>query len=171
MTSFEAIIEKFGEMGEKTGWMYILIPAEISEKIKSNTRKSYRVKGLIDNYALKMTALLPMGEGDFIIPFNDKIKKVVRKSEGQIVKLSLEEDTDTYELSSVLLDCLAEEPKAIEAFDKLPPSHQRYYSKWVEETKTIETKSRRIIMIVHCFRMGINDYGAMMRYYRDQKNN
>ena len=34
--SFEAILEKFGSMGEKTGWTIVEIPQDILLKLKRN---------------------------------------------------------------------------------------------------------------------------------------
>ena len=166
MVEFTTILQKFGEMGEKTGWTFMEIPPEIAQQIKPNTRTSYRVKGKIDDFPLKMVALLPMGEGGFIIPMNDRIRKGIRKNTGATVKLQLEEDTDEFILSPDLLECMEEVPEAIEKFNKLPKSHQKYYSNWVESAKTMDTKSKRIAMAIKGFQMGMN-YGEMMRYYRD----
>ena len=45
MIHFNAVIKKFNEQGEKTGWTYIEIPEEIASKIKPGYKKSFRVKG------------------------------------------------------------------------------------------------------------------------------
>ncbi|MCC7029539.1 MAG: DUF1905 domain-containing protein, partial [Chitinophagaceae bacterium] len=74
MIQFKAIIEKFGQQGEKTGWTYFLIPAEIAEKINKGVKKSYRVKGFLDETEISGVAILPMGEGDFIMPLNAELR-------------------------------------------------------------------------------------------------
>lgn len=166
MTTFQTILQKFGEKGEKTGWTYAEIPAHIAQEIKPNTKVGFRVKGTIDAFSLKLVALIPMGEGDFIIPMNAQIRKGIRKEEGAMVTLNLEEDTDELPQSEELMMCLEDEPKALEAFLKMPKGHQNYYTKWIESAKTIETKTKRITMTVNGLAMGM-DYGEMMRYYRD----
>jgi Domain of unknown function (DUF1905)/Bacteriocin-protection, YdeI or OmpD-Associated len=166
MTTFQTILQKFGEKGEKTGWTYVEIPADIAQQIKPNTKVGFRVKGSIDNFSIKLVALLPMGEGDFIIPINADMRRGIRKEEGAMVTLTLEEDTDELPQSEELLMCLEDEPKALEAFLKMPKGHQNYYTKWIESAKTIETKTKRITMTVHGLAMGM-DYGQMIRYYRD----
>ena len=75
MIRFKSIIKKFGEQGEKTGWTYIEIPEEVASKIKPGCKKSFRVKGTLDNYPIEKTSLLPMGGGSFIIPINAAIRK------------------------------------------------------------------------------------------------
>lgn len=165
MTTFQTILQKFGEKGEKTGWTYIEIPAYIAREIKPDCKVSFRVKGKIDNFPVKLLALLPMGDGDFIIPMNAQIRKGICKEEGAMVTLNLEEDTDELPQSEELMMCLEDEPKALETFLKLPKSHQLYYSKWVESAKTIETKTKRITMTVQGMLMGMT-YPEMLKYYR-----
>ena len=166
MVSFTAVLQKFDKKGEKTGWTYLEIPAEMAQKIKENTRISFRVKGKIDEFPIKLVALIPMGEGDFILPINAQMRKGIRKAEGASVLLSLEEDQEELSISSELLICLEDEPAASKAFHAMPKSHQFYYSKWIEAAKTIETKSKRISMTVQSLAMGM-DYGQMLRYFRD----
>lgn len=166
MTTFQTILQKFGEKGEKTGWTYIEVSGLIAHEIKPNTKLGFRVKGLIDNFPVKLLALLPMGEGDFIIPINAQIRKGIRKEEGALVILNLEEDTDELPQSQELMICLEDEPKALEMFFKLPKSHQTYYSKWIDSAKTIETKTKRISMAVQGMLRGMT-YPEMLKYYRE----
>ena len=166
MATFQAMLQKFGDKGEKTGWTYVEIPAHIGHEIKPDCKVSFRVKGTIDNFSLTLLALLPMGEGNFIIPMNAQIRKGIRKEEGAMVTLNLEEDTDELPQSEELMICLEDEPKVLETFLKLPKSHQAYYSKWIESAKTIETKTKRITMTVHGMLMGMN-YPEMLKYYRN----
>ena len=48
MIQFKAIIKKFNEQGEKTGWSYIEVPEEVASKIKPGYKKSFRVKLFIE---------------------------------------------------------------------------------------------------------------------------
>lgn len=166
MITYQTVLQKFGEKGEKTGWTYAEIPTVIAQEIKPNTKVGFRVKGTIDTFPVKLVALIPMGEGDFILPINAQVRKGIRKEEGAMVTLNLEEDTDELPQSEALLICLEDEPKALEAFLKMPKGYQNYYVKWIESAKSIETKTKRINMTLHGLVMGMN-YGEMMRYYRD----
>jgi Domain of unknown function (DUF1905) len=83
MVGFKATLEKFGKQGEKTGWIYIAVPSEIALQIKPNNKKAFRVKGKIDAMEIKSVALLPMGNGDFIIPINATMRKVLKKHQLQ----------------------------------------------------------------------------------------
>ncbi len=166
MVSFKATLQKFDKKGEKTGWTYFEIPAEIANALNPNVRTSYRVKGRLDQYVIKLVALIPMGDGDFIIPFNADMRRGIRKKEGDTLEVELEIDTDPLPQSEDLLVCLEDEPKALAYFNKLPVSHQNYYSKWIESAKTIETKTKRIAMTIKGMAMGL-DYGQTLRYFRD----
>jgi len=75
MVKFSTTILQFAEQGEKTGWSYIKIPAVIAQQIKPDTKKSFRVKGKLDNYTYEGIALVPMGGGDFIMALKAKLKK------------------------------------------------------------------------------------------------
>src|SRR5688500_7949439 len=89
MIRFTTTILQFGEMGEKTGWTYINIPSELSEKLKPGNKKSFRVKGKLDDYAIRGVALIPMGGGDFIMALNAEIRKGIKKRKGARLQVSL----------------------------------------------------------------------------------
>lgn len=149
-------------MGEKTRWMYIEIPANVTEKINPGCKKSYRVKGKLDNYFIEKVALMPMGQGNFIMPFNAKMRIGTGKSEGAMLKVSLELDERTIPINAELLECLADEPEALKYFNGLPKSMQGYFSKWIDTAKTDTTKTKRIAESVEALRLH-KDFGAMLR--------
>lgn len=149
MVTIKTSIKKFGKMGEKTGWSYVEISATQANKIKADYKRSYKVKGSIDEVQVSLTAMIPMGEGAFIIPLKAALRKKLGKSAGDKVVLKLEEDHKEYQLDKELILCMKEEPLAMNKFKKLPRSHQNYYSKWVESAKTPETKSRRIGVVIN----------------------
>ncbi len=165
--SFDAILEKFGDKGEKTGWTYISIPLKVTKKLKPGYKKSFRVKGLLDKYPIKAVALIPMGDGAYIMPINATMRKAIRKREGAKISVGLQIDEEVIPLSATFLECLQDEPAAIKNFNKLPPSHQQYYSKWIESAKTDATKIKRIAMAVNGLARNMN-YGSMLR---EQKEN
>ena len=168
MIQFKTIIKKFDKQGEKTGWSYIEIPGEIATQIKPGYKKSYRVKGSFDNYKFERTSMLPMGNGNFIIPMNTAIRKALGKRKGAEIIVSLEEDKRKVEINKTFLLCLADEPKALEFFNSLPGSHRNYFSKWIESAKTEATKENRITRAVTALsrRMG---YAEMMRMNKNEK--
>jgi len=156
-------------MGEKTGWTYLEVPEKISEQLKPGQRKSYRVKGKIDHHPIKGVALLPMGGGGFIMPVNATMRKAIGKNKGAKVDVQLTVDYKVIPLSQDMMDCLTDEPKALAFFNKLPPSHQQYYSKWIEGAKTEATKTKRIAATVLAMTRQMS-YGEMMRAMKQEKD-
>ena len=89
MIQFTTTILQFAEQGEKTGWTYIVITAALAEKLIPNNKRSFRVKGRLDDHPIKKVALLSMGEGEFIMPLNATIRKAIRKRKGDKLKVQL----------------------------------------------------------------------------------
>lgn len=149
MITFEAEIERFSKMGEKTGWTYITIPMEVASQIKPGCRKSFRVKGFLDTLAVAGLSFIPMGEGDFILALNSNLRKQLKKEEGAQLHLQLEEDKDfKIEMPEDLELCLLEERHCLENFMNLPKSHQNYYINWLNTAKTESTRIKRLTQIV-----------------------
>jgi hypothetical protein len=168
MISFSTAILKFGKMGEKTGWTYIEITQEQAQILFPNNKKSFRVKGKLDEYKIKSVALIPMGEGEFIMALNAEMRKKTGKKEGDKLKVHLEIDKDEYELDVDLVACLNEEKDASKAFYDLPRSHQNYYSKWIQTAKTSPTKAKRIAQTIQAMLTGMT-FAEMLKSNRDLK--
>jgi hypothetical protein len=148
MVQFTATIQQFAEQGEKTGWSYITIPPDIAEKLKPGFKKSFRVKGKLDAHSISQQALLPMGNGSFILPLKASLRKVIHKNKGSMLKLRLEEDNKPLEISTELQECLGDAPKAEKKFRSMPHSHQMYYSNWIGSARTPETRAKRISLTI-----------------------
>ncbi len=149
MIAFKAVAKKFAKQGEKTGWTYIEIPFNIAEKIKPNNKKSFRIKGKLNNFIIKETALLPMGEGNFILPLNATIRKATGVRAGEIINVQMQEDKSVFIHDTDFMECMAEEENALIHFKSLPGSHQKYFSKWIQSAKTDSTKANRIAKAVN----------------------
>jgi hypothetical protein len=149
MIQFSTTIKKFDKQGEKTGWTYIEIPAEIAEELNPGIKKSYRVKGKLDNFKIKGVSILPMGGGSFIIAFNAAMRKGTAKKHGAMLKVMLEVDKEPLKLNADFIECLSDDPVAKKHFDSLSGSHRNYFSKWIDSAKTEPTKIKRIAMVVN----------------------
>lgn len=169
MIQFEADIKRFGEMGEKTGWTFVEVPAALAQELLPGNKRSFRVKGLLDQHPINQVAIMPMGGGDFILVLNGEMRKEIRKRGGDKLRLILEVDTSPIELSPDLLECLEDDTEAKERFFKIPRSHQNYFSKWIESAKTIETKTKRILLTFSAMKRGL-DYGEMLREDQKRRN-
>ena len=168
MISFEVLIEKFEDKGEKTGWTYIYIPESLALQIKPNTRTSYRVKGSMDNLPIGGMAMVPMGEGDYIIALKGELRRKLRKKEGDLLRVGLEEDEDfQIPMPAELEEALRDQPHFLENFLKQPKSHQHYFFNWINSAKTDPTRAKRIAMTIDAMDRGY-DFGQMIR--EEKKN-
>ncbi|MBS1559468.1 MAG: DUF1905 domain-containing protein [Bacteroidetes bacterium] len=162
MICFNTTILRFDKKGEKTGWSYIKITPAQAKKLNPGVKTSFRVKGKLDHFQLEKTALLPMGDGSFIMPLNTKIRKATGKKMGDRLAVEMALDKRQIEPSADFIKCLKEVPEALSFFKTLPDSHQRYFSKWIEEAKTIHTKTKRIVMALTSFSKK-QGFGEMIR--------
>lgn len=168
MVAFSTTILQFAEKGEKTGWSYISIPADIAGQLKPGNKKSFRVKGRLDAYSFQGVSLLPMGGGDFIMPLNATVRRHIRKAKGAQVQVQLETDERPVERPAWMEECLADEPVAQDTFNKLPGSHQKYFIKWIETAKSEATKTKRIAMAVTALSRGLGFSGMMQLYKKGE---
>lgn len=163
MIQFSTVIKQFENQGEKTGWTYIDIPKTIAEKLKPGNKKSFRIKGKLDDYEFRGVALIPMGGGDFIMALNAAIRKSIGKRRGAKLQVQLQADDDyVIEPAPEFQDCLSDEPLAVDYFESLAKSHQRYFINWIDSAKTDPTKIKRIAQAVSALskRQG---FGEMIR--------
>ena len=168
MVHLATMMKKFDNQGEKTGWTYIEIPADLAQKLKPGNRKEFKVKGKIDKYGINRVSLLPMGGGAFIMPVNAAMRKAIGKRHGAMVKVELTEDKSEFVFNNDLMECLRDEPKAFVFFQTLPGSHQRYFSKWIDSAKTEQTKAKRIAQTVTALAQG-HGYADMLRALKKDK--
>lgn len=150
-------------MGEKTGWTYISIPADIAEELNPGRRQSYRVKGKLDNFKIEGVAIMPMGDGAFVMAINADMRKGIAKKVGAKLDVQLTVDDNPEPVSSPeFMECLKDEPAAFEFFHTLTKGHRNYFMKWIESAKTETTKAKRIAMAVNAM-VRKWDYPSMIR--------
>ncbi len=123
---------------------------------------------MLDGLVVSGMALMPMGNGDFIMALKADVRKRLHKNKGAMLKVSLEEDTDyKVELPDDLKDCFEFEPEAFDFFNSLAKSHRGYFIKWINEAKTSETRTKRIVNTVNAM-LRRWDYGQMIREMRKE---
>jgi hypothetical protein len=166
MIEFSTIILQFAEQGEKTGWTYIEVPPQIALQIKPNNKKSFRIKGMLDGLAVSGMALIPMGNGGFILPLKADVRKAIRKNKGATLQVKIEEDKDyKVEIPDELMACFEFETEAFQFFNSLPKSHRDYFIKWIDSAKTTETRTKRILNTVNAM-MNKWTYNVMIKANR-----
>lgn len=168
MIEFATIILQFAEQGEKTGWSYIEIPAGLAQQMKPGNKKSFRVRGMLDALPVRGMALMPMGEGNFIMALKAEVRKGIHKNAGAMLHVKLEEDIDyKIETPDDLQECFDFEPEAFEFFNSLAKSHREYFIKWIDGAKTNETRAKRIVNTVNAM-LRKWPYNVMIREMRKE---
>ncbi|HJW15944.1 MAG TPA: YdeI/OmpD-associated family protein, partial [Flavisolibacter sp.] len=139
-----------------------------ADRLNPGVKKSFRVKGKLDIYPIKAVAILPMGEGAFIMALNAEMRKGIKKQKGDQLSVKLELDTEELKPSSELLEILADEPLALKKFNSLTKGHQNYFSKWIESAKTDATKAKRIVYTIRFLTAG-STFSEMLRTIKKEK--
>ena len=168
MVRFTATIQRFGEMGEKTGWTYVLIPADLAQQLVPGNKKSFRVKGWLDKHPLRQVAVMPWGDGSFLLAINAEMRKGTGKRQGAELQVALEPDTSPILPPDELMECLTEEPEAMAYWESLSGAHRNYFIKHIETAKTVETRALRVASCLQALQQRM-DYGAMLRSERDAR--
>jgi hypothetical protein len=133
------LLEKYPGKG---GWTYAAIPEVLQAK---NTAFGWvKVKGSIDGVELKNYRLMPMGNGKLFLPVKAEIRKLIKKKEGDLVKIVLFADEDPLEIPVELLLCLKDDPLAYKTFMSFPEGEQKAYINWIFSAKKEETKIERM---------------------------
>ncbi|MBD1383704.1 DUF1905 domain-containing protein [Mucilaginibacter rigui] len=164
MVDFTTIILQVSEQGDKNGWTYLVVPADVAQQLLPGNKKAFRVRGKLDDFAIAGMALMPVGGGDFFMSLREEIRKGIRKTKGAMVRVQLEHDKDfKIEIPADLQECFDfEQPEAFEYFSGLAKSHQGYFIKWITDAKTEETRANRIAKTINAAVRRM-DYGAMLR--------
>lgn len=162
MITFTATIQQFGEKGEKTGWMYITIPADIAQELKPGNKKTFRVKGKLDQHPISAVALMPMGDGSFIMAINASMRKGTGKKKGAMLKVQLAPDTKPIAIPPGFMEALNDEPEAKAFFDTLKLSQRNYFINWVGAVKTDAAIAKKISIVVSAL-LRKQDFVTMVR--------
>ena len=169
MVQFKTIIQQFGQQGEKTGWTHIIIPENIAQKLIPGNKKTFRVKGFLDDYKIEGVALLPMGGGEFVMPLNAAMRKGTKKRKGATLNVKLEVDNNPVKPPAEFVECLKDEPKAYEYYFSLTKGHQNYFTKWIDSAKTVQTKTKRIAQAVTALSRGWG-FPEMLRSLKNDRD-
>jgi hypothetical protein len=169
MVQFTTIVKRFDKQGEKTGWTYIEVPQAIAQQLKPGNKKSFRVKGMLDQHPISSVALIPMGEGDFILALNAAMRKATGKSKGYQISVKIDLDTTEIKAPKDFMDCLSDEPDGLIFYKSLAQSHQLYFIRWIESAKTDPTRTKRIAQAVSAL-AAQQPFDKMLRALKKEKD-
>jgi hypothetical protein len=147
---------KIQKQTHKGGWHYVVISGiSASEKSASGL---VRISGTVDDYAIKQFNLLPMKDGNMMLPLKTPLRKAIRKTEGDSVRVILYSDDSVVVVPDDILMSLMDYPKAHHFFMTLSESNKKHYIDWIEASKKMETKVNRIIKTIEQLEKGIKFY-------------
>ena len=126
----------------KGGWTFARLPGI---KLEKNNPFGWRkVKGFIDDVEIRQYHLMPMGNGELFLPVKAEIRKKIKKEAGDWIKVILYVDESELEIPKEFVECLKDEPHALDNFKKLSESEKKKYIDWIYAVKTDELKVQRM---------------------------
>jgi hypothetical protein len=152
LVNTSVVLEKYPGKG---GWTYAALPS-----VKPDKRNYFgwiRVSGYIDDYELKEHHLMPMGNGKLFLSVNATVRKKIKKQEGDVVRVKLYVDESGIEVPAELIECLADEPKALKLFRQLDEKQQKHWIDYIEESKSDKGRIERIAATVNRLAAGETD--------------
>lgn len=138
----------------KGSWSCIVLSKRQVAKLDPPSGCSFRVKGKLDNFAVKFKSLLPLGDGRFMLLINEEMRKGTGKNTGDTLQVTFMPDKTRKRLSAEFLSCLRDEPAAYAFFKTLNKSNQHYFDFWIRSAKTDSTKAERIAISVSALASG-----------------
>lgn len=137
------LLEKFPGKG---GWTFAVIP-QIAQDPHSHFGW-VQVKGSIDGYPLAKYKLMPMGNGKLFLPVKAAIRKVIKKEAGDLVRIILFADPVPKEVTDEFMQCLKDDPNALNSFNRLPDAEKKDYLNHIYSAKTEEDKVERMAKVI-----------------------
>lgn len=128
------LLEKFPG---KEGWTYAEIP---DIQIGNRAFGMLKVKGSIDGSEVTNSHLIPMGNGNLMIPVKTEIRKKIKKEAGDWVHIILYSNDESLVTPEDFLLCLHDEPEALRFYQSLSEIEQQNYVKWIFSAKAEQTK-------------------------------
>ena len=131
------------QTGNNTG---IVVPEKVLDSLGAGKRPPVVVT--LKEYTYRST-VATMG-GQFLIPLSAEHRKNSGISGGDNLEVTLviDDEPRTVELPPELKTALQKNAKAMQAYEKLPPSGKKKVVLLIESAKTEETKIKRITKIV-----------------------
>lgn len=140
----------------KGGWTYARIPEILQDKSKAFGW--VKVRGSIDGFEIRKCNLMPMGNGKLFLPVKAEIRRKIKKQEGDYVHVILYPDNEPMEIPDEMLLCLKDEPPALNFFNTLSESEQKFYIEWIYSAKKEETKIDRLAKTINRLSQGLKLY-------------
>jgi Domain of unknown function (DUF1905)/Bacteriocin-protection, YdeI or OmpD-Associated len=136
----------------KGGWTFAAI-----HEIKPDKKNPFgwvKVKGLIDDIPISNYHLMPMGNGQLFLPVKAAIRKQLRKTEGDWINVQLNLDNDPLVIPNELMECLNDEPVALQAFNRWAENKKATAIKDIYTVKNAATRAKKITLLIESLLTG-----------------
>jgi Domain of unknown function (DUF1905)/Bacteriocin-protection, YdeI or OmpD-Associated len=136
-------LEKFPGKG---GWTYGRLPG-----VKPDPHAHFgwiKVRGFIDDFEIRQYHLMPMGNGELFLPVRAEIRKKIKKTVGDKVKVVLYRDEDDIYIPEELKECLELDPSAGSSFEKLETSRKKELISYIYSLKDETNRAERIALLM-----------------------
>ena len=90
-----------------------------------------------------------MGNGKLFLSVNATVRKKINKKEGDVVKVKLFVDESEMEVPAELIECLGDEPAALENFQQLTDKNKKRWIDYISQTKSEKGRIERIAVAVN----------------------
>lgn len=137
------------QVGNNTG---IVIPEKVIENLGAGKRPPVVIT--LKGYTYRSTVASMYGQ--FLVPLSAEHRKNSGISGGENldVTLIIDKEPRTVELPDALTSALQKNARAMQAFEKLPPSGKKKVVLLINSAKTEETKQRRIAKTIDDLKEG-----------------
>jgi Domain of unknown function (DUF1905)/Bacteriocin-protection, YdeI or OmpD-Associated len=136
-------IERFDGKG---GWHYVLLDEDLTA-YKTNFGW-IKIKGKVDDVAINALKLAPYGKGKSMFVLNAELRKKTKKGQGDTIHLELYIDESVAEVPNDIVEVLSYFPAALAFFNTLTESNKKFYTDFILDVKTDETKVKRINVMI-----------------------
>ncbi len=130
----------------KGGWTFTEIP-EI--KMPKTAFGMLKVKGKIDSYEFSGVHLMPIGNGHVGLAVKAEVRKKINKQAGDMVHITLYEDTTPFLIPEELISCMELEEGVKEKFNTCSHSRKKKFIDWIYSARTEQTKAERIAQTIN----------------------
>ncbi|MCG8581755.1 MAG: DUF1905 domain-containing protein, partial [Bacteroidales bacterium] len=115
------LLQKFEGKG---GWTYAEIPEVAPDK--HSWFNWIKVHGFIDECEIKHARLMPIGNGNMMLPVKAAIRKAIGKQAGDTVRIILFPDNLPTDIPQEIIDCFElEDRRLLDAFKKETDNQQQ----------------------------------------------
>ncbi|WP_234734269.1 DUF1905 domain-containing protein [Tellurirhabdus bombi] len=148
---FESVLDRFTARG---GLHYIDVPSEASQPFISQNVS--RILCSIDDKVEFHCALMPKGDGTFIISVGTPIRAQAKLKLGQKVKVVIRKDESEYgrKMPDELKELLLIDEEGNRRFHALTPGRQRAILYYVDGAKSVQVRIDRAIKMIDRLKVG-----------------